>query len=193
MTIIKKENIMQNKRLYIIIGVVIIIVAAAAFVGGRLLNGRAGPLGMFAMGNGDTFAVSIHMTRAPELPTSEPALTGVFVQRDDNTLTLQSMSDAGPFLSTGGGGAVAVSPADRSDGPKVEVVITTQTKIWRDTTPFSGPPPSGGEMTVQQQVSAGSLDDLNSQTVVMVWGRKNGDRIIADVISYSNPMIFKRP
>ena len=184
---------MQNKRLYIILGVVIIVVATAAFVGGRLLNGQAGPLGMFAMGNGDTFAVSINMTRAPELPDAKPELTGAFVQRDDNTLTLQSMNDAAPFLSAGGG-AVAGSPADQSDGPKVEVVITTQTKIWRDTTTFDGPPPSGsGEVNVQQQVAAGSLDDLNSQTVVMVWGRKNGDRIIADVISYSNPMIFKRP
>jgi hypothetical protein len=42
-------------------------------------------------------------------------------------------------------------------------------------------------------VAAGSLDDLTAQTMIMVWGRKNGDRIIADVISYSNPIIFKRP
>jgi hypothetical protein len=185
---------MQNKKRYIILSIVILVVAAAAFIGGRLHNGQAGPLGLFPLGNGGMFSVSIHMNRAPELPTAEPVLTGTFVKRDDNTLTLQSLGSAGNISVVAGGGAVAASPVDANSGPQVEVVITNQTKIWRDATEFNGPPPSGsGETEVQQQVAAGSLDDLTAQTMIMVWGRKNGDRIIADVISYSNPIIFKRP
>jgi len=32
---------------------------------------------------------------------------------------------------------------------------------------------------------------LTSQSFVTVWGRKSGDRIIAEVIFISNPVVFK--
>jgi hypothetical protein len=51
---------------------------------------------------------------------------------------------------------------------------------------------AGETQTVQQTVEESTLDHLNSQSMVTVWGRKSGDRIIADVLFYSNPVIFKR-
>jgi hypothetical protein len=190
---------MQNKKLYIVLGLVVMVVAAAAFVAGRLLNAQAGPLGgMFPIGNGGwagSAAFSISMTPAPEIPTGQADVTGVLVKRDDNTLTLQSMGGAGVMVSSSGeGGVVSFSPADgNTDAPTFEVVVTGETKIWRDATQFNGPPSDGGETFIQQVVEEGSLDDLNNQTMIMVWGRKNGDRIIAEVISYSNPVMFSRP
>jgi hypothetical protein len=181
---------MQNKKLYIVFALVIVVVAAAAFVGGRLLTGQAGPLGTFQMGNGDRVMVSIRLTPAPELPTTQADLTGLFVKRDDNTLTLQSMNSS-KIKVVRENDDVDVSPADGA-GPQVEVVITNQTKVWHDVTPM-GEPQGSGEYGVQQQVEEGTLDDLNSNSMVMVWGRKNGDRVIADVVSYSNPVMFKRP
>jgi hypothetical protein len=192
---------MQNKRLYIILAVVIVIVAASAFVGGRLLNGQAGSLGFLPFGNGGMVSLSVNMTPAPELPTTRPDATGTFVERKDNTITVQTISME---MGKGGGVVVAVGSADDAngpvtngagggDGPKLEVVVTNQTKIYRDATDMGEPPTSGNQtITVQQVVEPGTLDDLKSQTMVMIWGRKNGDRIIADVISYSNPVIFKR-
>jgi hypothetical protein len=192
---------MQNKKLYIILAVVIVIVAASAFVGGQLLNGQVGSLGFLPFGNGGMVSLSVNMTPAPELPTTRPDTTGTFVERKDNTITVQTISME---MGKGGGIVVAVGSADDAngnvtnssgggDGPKVEVVVTNQTKIYRDATDMGEPPTSGNQtITVQQVVEPGTLDDLKNQTMVMVWGRKNGDRIIADVISYSNPVIFKR-
>ena len=182
---------MQNKKLILIIAIVFVVVAVTAFVGGRLLNGQAGPIGLFPAG-GDKISVSIKRTPAPELPTARADLTGLFMSRSDNVISLQSMSNMAIKVIKNGDGAVDVSPADGNGGPKVEVVVTGQTKIWHDTTQISGPPASG-EVGVQQTVEEGSLDDLHPQTMLMVWGRKNGDRIIADVISYSEPVMFGKP
>jgi len=186
---------MQNKKLYIILAVVIVIVAASAFVGGRLLNGQIGSLGFLPFGNGGGMvSIAVNMTPAPELPTTQPDATGTFVERKDNIVTVETVS-----MEMGGGGGVVVAVGAGESGnnvggeagPKVEVVVTNQTKIYRDATEMGEPPTSGNQtITVQQVVEPGTLDDMKSQTMLMVWGRKNGDRIIADVISYSNPVII---
>ena len=76
----------------------------------------------------------------------------------------------------------------------MEVVINNETKIYVETTqPLNVPPTSGETQVLQQTVDEGSLDDLTSQSFVNVWGRKSGDRIIAEVVLISNPIMIKRP
>ncbi|MBI3168901.1 MAG: hypothetical protein HYZ22_10505 [Chloroflexi bacterium] len=194
---------MQNKKLYIIFSVVVILVAVAAFVGGQLLNGGVGPLGLFPMmgGGPGTVSISIEMTPAPELPKTEPETRGVFVERKDNTIVIQEFSME---MGKGGGGVVVQAgsgeeggpmnsggPGD-SNGPKVEVVITSKTIIYRDATEMPTPSEVNETQVIQQVVEEGTLDDLTSNSMIMVWGRKNGDRIIADMIVYSQPVMFKR-
>ena len=194
---------MQNKKLFILLGVVVIVVGAAAFVAGRLLNQGVGPMGLgLPLGNGgDRMSVSIQMEPAAELPKTQPDVVGQFVERQDNTVIVSSM----PMKAGGGGVVVSVNKSDgdedggeevagspmNTDGPKVEVVVTNETVIYKDTT--EPPAPSSGNQTVQQTVAEGSLDDLTSNSFVTVWGRKSGDRIIADVLFYSQPVVFKRP
>jgi hypothetical protein len=187
---------MQNKKMIFVLGILVLVVGAAAFVGGRMLNGNVNPLGLFGLGgNGKMMSVRIDVIPAEELPKTPPEVTGSFVERKDNTIVVQSIS-----MKSGAGGVVvqkaageAVSGAgDPDSGPKVEVVVTNETIIYRETTGFDKPTP-GETTTVQQTVEETSLDDLNSQSMVTVWGRKNGDRIIADVLFYSNPVMFKRP
>jgi len=72
------------------------------------------------------------------------------------------------------------------------VVITNATIIDRDATEVIPPSEINETQSVQQVVEEGTLDDLTSDSMIMVWGRKNGDRIIADVILYSRPVMFKR-
>ena len=181
---------MQNKKLIFIMGGLVLIIGAAAFMAGRMLNGRVNPLGFFGLGGkGDMMSVSIQVIPAEELPKIQPEVTGPFVERKDNTIVVASIS-----MKSGGGGVV-VGPGSQMDvdsAPKVEVVVTSETTIYRETTEFSGPP-SGREETIQQTVEESTLDDLNSQSMVTVWGRKSGDRIIAEVLFYSNPIMFKRP
>ena len=188
---------MQNKKAIFIMGIIVLFVGAAAFVAGRMLNGNVGPLGLFGIGgNGDVMSVRVNVIPAEELPKTRAEVVGLFVERQDNTIIVSSIplksGAGGMVVEKSGGEAVAGSPADLDSGPQVEIVITNETTIYRETTELGGPP-SGEEETVQQTVEESTLDDLNSQSMVMVWGRKSGDRIIAEVLFFSNPVMFKRP
>jgi hypothetical protein len=186
-----KEKSMQNKKLIFILSGLVLVVGAAAFVAGRMLNSNVNPLGFIGLGGkGDVMTVSIKMIPAEELPKTQPEVTGPFVERKDNTIVVASIP-----MKSGGGGGMVVGPGSRVDVdsiPKVEVVITNETTIYRETTEFKEPS-SSETQTVQQTVEESKLDELNSQSMVMVWGRKSGDRIIAEVLFYSNPVMFKRP
>ena len=192
---------MQNKKMIIILSILVIVVGVAAFIGGRMFNQKAGPLGFgMPMGNGGVMSVSVQITPAPELPTREPDGIGSFVERNDNSIVLATVS-----MKAGGGGVVLKIEEGSEDaqtglsdppkdGPQVEVVITSDTVIYLETTqPPSQRPASGENVVLQQTVSEGSLDDLTPQSFVTVWGRKSGDRIIAEVLFISNPVMFKRP
>jgi hypothetical protein len=188
---------MQNKKLKIILGILVVVVGAAAFMGGRLLNGKVNPLGLgMPIGGRDVMSISIQVTPAPELPTTQPAATGLFVERKDNSIYVSSIS-----MKAGGKGVVVQADGKdgepslsgpQADGPKREVVITADTTIYLENTDMGEPKP-GENKVLQQTVTESSLDDLTSQSFVTVWGRQSGDRIIAEVLFISNPVIFKRP
>ena len=56
---------MQNKKSMFIMVLLVLIVGAAAFIGGRMLNQRAGPMGLgLPRGNGEMMSVSIQITPA---------------------------------------------------------------------------------------------------------------------------------
>src|SRR6266511_39608 len=187
---------MQNKKLILIMSVLVLVVGAAAFVAGRMLNQKVGPAAPGGPPGSNTGSFSVQLVPAKELPKSAPDVTGQFVERKDNTIVVTSVP-----LETGGGGAVVDSQSSEGgddesltskqipSGPKVEVVVTSETIIYRDTTEA----PSGNNETIQETVGEGSLDDLNSDSMIRAWGRKSGDRIIAEVLFYSSPMVSKRP
>jgi hypothetical protein len=180
------EVIMQNKRFYIILGFAIFLIGIAAFIAGRMLNGRVGNVGLSGL-NARRVSISLNdITPAPELPNTKADITGSFVERKDNTIVVQAVS-----FDTGVGGVSGESPLDENSGIRVEIVITGETQIYRDVTQF--PAPVNGEIhNVQQAAEEGTLDDLNSQTFVSVWGRRSGDRVVADVLYYMNPQSVKK-
>ena len=152
---------MQNKNLYIILGVAILIVGMAAFVAGKLLN--SGLTGQDQVS---------HVTPAPEIPTTTPELSGLLVERKDNSVILQTVSfDPGSGWRLGESNA----PMDSSSGPRVEVIVTGETIIYRDNFEF-------GQSSIQQTVEETTLDYLDSQMLITVWGRKNGERVIAELL-----------
>jgi len=175
-----KERIIQNKKLILITGSLVLFVGAAAFVAGRMLNQKVVPVG-----SGGPIG-SVQIVPAQELPKIPPEEEGLFVGRQDNIILVETDQP--------GGGGVFGSPVGIGGGPKVEVVVTIETILYLDTTQPPLRRPSGDDPRVlQQTVGEGTLDDLNSQSLVRVWGRKSGDRIIAEVLFYSNPVVFKRP
>jgi hypothetical protein len=151
---------MQNKRIFLILGMFVLLVGAATFVAARLIDG--------ATTREDQVS---HVTPAPELPTNTPEVSGLLVERKDNTVILQTVSfDAGAGWALGD----ADEPMDTTSGPNVEVVITSETTVYRTSYEIS-------ESSTQQTVEETTLDVLNSEMMITVWGRKNGDRIIADI------------
>ena len=93
-------------------------------------------------------------------------------ERKDNTVILQTVSfDAGSGWALGD----ANEPMDSTRGPEVEIVITGETTIYRTNYEVS-------QSSIQQVVREAALDELNSQMMITVWGRKDGDRIIADLL-----------
>ena len=152
---------MQNTKLFLILGMTLLLVSAATFIGGRWINGGAGR----------DERVS-HVTPAPEIPTTESEISGLLVERKDNQLVLQSVSfDAGSGWALG----EADEPMNTTSGPEVGVVITGETAIYRTNYEVS-------QSSIQQVVKEATLDELNSQMMITVWGRKEGDRIIADLL-----------
>ena len=133
----------------------------------------------------------ISILPAQELPKTPPEFEGLFIERQDNIIIIQG---GGPNVDNPDGVEVG-SPEHLSGGSKAEVLVTTETILYLDTTEPPARRPSGNDPRVlQQTVQQGTLDDLSvSQSLVMVWGRMSGDRIIAEVLLYSNPAYLQGP
>jgi hypothetical protein len=183
----------MKKRNLIIGGVVVLVVllATAAFVGGKLLNGaqiRLGPDGGLTFSGGNHSGptnFSPNIKPAAELPQTPADAIGIFDHRQDNSLfvgtgKVQVQVQAGPNGSVG---------ASSHSGPTVEVVVTTKTMIYRDTTmdQFNGKALPNGSPTIQQVLEPGTLDEIGQGSMITAWGKKTGDRLIADVLVYTLP------
>lgn len=180
-------KIMQNKKLYIVFGILIFVIGVAAFVAGRMIHGK---IGIVSLGGPNAGRVSISLndiTPAPELPATQTDVTGLFVEIKDNAIVVQAVT-----FGTGVGAVSGDSPMDENSAVKVEVVVTSQTLIYRDVT-FIPEPVNGEIHNLQQAVDEGTLEELNDQSFITVWGRRSGDRIVAEVLFYSNPQSLKKP
>jgi hypothetical protein len=185
----------MKKRSTIIVGAVVVVVllATAAFVGGKLLSGgklQFGPGGgILSIGGNNNGHVTTNFSPkikpAVELPQTPPAANGIFDHRQDNSIfvgtgSVQVQVQAGPNGSVG---------SSSHSGPTIEVVVTTRTRVFRDTTmdQYNGKTLPNGSPTLQQTVETGTLDELGQGSLVTAWGQKTGDRIIADVLVYTLP------
>lgn len=185
----------MKRRTWIIVSFVVLVVllAGAAFVGGRLLNQTAptgGPGNMVISGGpagGQT--VSLQLEPAKELPSAPPDAMGLFAERKDNSIYVTIGDKFMVRVDKDG----TVNTQTDGTGDKLEVVVTGDTTIYKDVTQagLNGPPPSDGK--VQQQVAPGSLDEIGSNSFISAWGERRGDRVIAEVLMYSQPMMIRKP
>jgi hypothetical protein len=173
---------------------VVFLLAGAAFLGGQLLRGGgmpgapSGGSGLRISTNGGP-AVQIDIQPSKELPQTPADVRGLFAHRKNNSI----------FVGTGQVRTVVrrdqagnVEASSDANGPTVEVVVTNETIIYHDTTlqQYTGQPPAGER--IQQVLEPGSLDDLGESSLITVWGRKTGDRVIADVLVYTSPSVWAR-
>jgi hypothetical protein len=182
------------KKHFLTIGgiiVLIVLLAGAAFVGGRLLNGqrlvsRSSSNDSGPSVSGPNGPISFDYQPAEELPQTPADVNGLFNHRQDNSI----------FVGTGMAvvGVDANGKVDsNSNGPTIEVVVTSQTIIYKDVTAreYSGEPQAGQK--IQQVLEEGSLDDIGQASLITVWGKKTGDRFIADILVYTPPELNNKP
>jgi hypothetical protein len=183
----------MKKSAFIVGGVILVLLlAGAAFVGARLLNGQGPPLvssgGPFlSIGEDGGKNVRINLDDiqpAQELPQTPADMRGVFDHLQDNSIFIGTGQVMVTVKQDQSG---KVETSSNHDGPTVEIVITSQTKLYKDVTmkQFDGPPPEGQK--IQQVLEPGSSDEIGQASMITVWGKKTGDRLIAEVLVYTSP------
>lgn len=214
-TIMQNDNqeqpVEKKKRIpWIIAGLLLVILlVGAAFIGGSLLNKSADPSADMTLPE---------FTPADEMPKEEPELIGLVSSLEGDTLTVQEFNMYDTQYDTQGmageGGVfdseIAVSEEDMesgnvsiadfigADGPVTEVVITHDTKIYKDKTneQFGGYiEMEGNEMPempdkIEQKVEPGTADEIGTNATVTIWGERRGDRVIATFILFQPAMDF---
>ena len=199
------ENTTTNKKSSLLkwLGLIVLVVllVAAAFVGGQLLNRQANPQaggpggpngpGLFVSGgeggNAEGNFVELKVTPAEELPTRQPDAGGVFVRREDNSIFIGT-GQITMMVEAEGGSSTSY------DSPVVEVVVNGDSLVYKEVSNLPGPPSEGEtEQVIQQEVAEGTIEEIGENSSLIVWGRKVGDRIIADVLVYSEGMIVNFP
>ncbi len=168
------------------------LLAGAAFVGGQRLNregalqtsGGPGP-GMVTVGGGDgasgAIEIALQVTPASEIPAGQPDEVGLFVRREDNSIFIGTGQVMIGISSEPGS-----EPSAEYDGPVVEVVVGAETLVYKDVTDMPAGPPEG-DVVLQQVVAPGTVEEIGEMSSILVWGRKVGDRLIADILVYTEP------
>jgi hypothetical protein len=154
----------------------IILLALVTFVAVKYMNGAAGSL------TGDMERGG-NLIQSEELPEVEPQTMGVFSERNDNIIIV-APADSIRIMAPGPNQQGESKMEADYVGDKVEVVISNDTTIYRDATPMG---PENAEKDIQQVVELSTIDAISPQSVITVWGRKAGDRILADVILFLSP------
>ena len=178
----------MRKTILIGVGVLvgIALLAGAAFLGARLLvpqaanNPNGGPGNVRkAMGGPGGEGVTIERKKAEELPDREPDINGEVSEMKDNSMMVTPINGIMITMNQDGESSKNVEYA----GAAVEVVVTQETQLYRDVTenefPLEEPTES---MVIEQKLEAAEFSQVGTGGIVMVWGYKRGDRLIAETI-----------
>lgn len=186
----------MKKNILITGGIVLVVLllAGAALIGGRLLNGQPLPGGIKLFpgaGNGPQNVRSDpdDIQPAKELPQTPADVRGLFDHRENNSIFVGTGRVTMMVQQDQSGNVESSSDAS---GPILEVVVTNDTIVYHDMTleQYNGQPPAGEK--IQQVVGPGSLDEIGQDSLITVWGKKTGDRVIADILVYTPPAFAER-
>ncbi len=175
----------KKRKEWLVTAGVAAVVALAVLVGGALVSGvlaTSGRGGLFNRPEGER--PNFQIVPAAELPTTQPNVRGSVVQRTDKTI---SVVERGGFGSSG-----AANQAQSNAAPQIEAVVTNDTLIYHDITRanLNEGAPSG---TIQQKLEAGSLEGINPNSRITVWGDLSGQQLTAKVLVYADPVASRQP
>ncbi len=120
---------------------------------------------------------------AAELPERPSEAGGVLKRQEDNSYFVGTGSISVNVNVVNGETSTAV---DHS-GPEIEVVTNHDTQFYRDVTKVSLTAAESKEQTVHQEVvPVEQPETMPDGTNFQAWGEKRGDRVVADMIVYSD-------
>jgi hypothetical protein len=157
----------------------VVLLATAAFVGGNLLRKQ----------DATSEKDDLNIITAEGLPETSFELVGGVISQDGNSLFVQviQMNEALGLI----GGKGVDKKGDIDSGPPTEVVITHETEFFRDATwdPYFSGKASKSNLgnEIQQEIVPGSAEEIGPGSSVTVWGERNADRVVAELILYSLP------
>jgi len=172
----------KNRRKgWVVVGVTAVITALVVLIGGALASSvlaTSGRGGLFDREPGER--PSFQIVPAAELPTTQPNVRGVVTQRAAGTIAIAERGGFGP------------NEAQSTNAPQIEVAVANDTLFYHDITRvnLNEGAPSGA---IQQKLEAGSLDGINPNSRITVWGDPNGQQLAAKIVVYSDPIEFRQP
>jgi hypothetical protein len=190
-TKIEEPKKKSNKWLKIVgIIVLVLVLAGGAFIGGMWMVGQA--TGMNDVMDPEVFTATL--VNLEQTPATAPAMAGVVVELADNSVYVSTASSTGAFAHSPG--------AEMVLSPPIEVVIDRNTAVLADVTAmdfdFSNIFAGGGNLELNTEsegmeafaegttrtIEQGSLEDMETNQMIWIWGERNGDRIDAEAILY---------
>jgi hypothetical protein len=139
---------------------------------------------VFDDGSGSPVTVKTILLPAPEIPTSNEGVGGIFLRQEDNSYFVGTGDSSVSVQVENGEAATAI---DHS-GPEVEVVVNQDTVFYEDITEvnFASQEGESKEQTIQQEVrQVDPPSDLAQGASLLVWGERRGDRIVATVVVFA--------
>ncbi len=175
----------KKRKEWLVTAGVAAVVALAVFVGGALVSGvlaTSGRGGLFNRPEGER--PNFQIVPAAELPTTQPNVRGSVVQRTDKTISVVERSGFGPNGEA--------NQAQSNTSSQIEVVVTNDTTIYHDITRanLNEGAPSG---TIEQKLETGSLDGINPNSRITVWGDQSGQQLTAKILVYADPVASRQP
>ncbi len=184
-------------RKVIVTGLAVLLVgvlAAGAFTAAQLMSAQNGeadvPAGAMVFedvmddGSGNPVTVKTVILPAEDLPQRPAEVGGVLVKEEDNSYFVGTGSTSVSVNVENGETTTAVEHS----GPEIEVVSGRDTRFYRDITEVSFTASESKEQTLQQEVApVDQPTEMPQGSSMQVWGEKRGDRVIAEVIVYSEP------
>lgn len=153
-----------------VIAIISLSVLLAAFLAGRYLQGGT------AIWPGWIDQESIVRTTSAELPATVPDVFGSVAAVQDRGLSVKEY----PVI----GGSVHVGSETDGGEASHDVIITRETIIYEDVTDRSTPVVQDG--VHMQVVNKSELNLIGPNAFVMIWGRRQDGRIIADTLCFQN-------
>ena len=182
----------MNKKIGLGIGIVVLVLllAGGAFTAVQLLTAQEPSGGGGQMifedviddGSGNPVTITTIVDPSPDLPQEQPVASGIFLREEDSSYFLGTgdISIAAQTVN----GETSIS-TDHS-GPEVEVVVGRDTVFYKDVTEIDWNATESGERHLVQEVQQVDRPaEMVDVADITVWGEKNGDRVIASVIVFS--------